>query len=329
MALQSFFPQPLTSSMLMTFDACELKGVRSYIQHLRDVGDAPSTHLVAGGAFAKGLEVARKAYYDDKETETDAEILGTQALIDYYGDHQPTRKTKSLDNMIAALDLYFGEYPLSCMGDAPIRLPSGKHAIEHSFLAELPFKHPDLKEETPLLIAGRADAIIEHGGKLWLLDEKTTGMQFGRNWASSWATRGQFTTYSLYFKRQGLDIAGVCVRGVYLGSSRIDFQECYSSRSSWQLEIWEKQLHKKIARWLQQYKDWKNSGGAPVGEFFDGAWNEACNAYFSTCAFQDFCLYKNFEASTSASEQVFWRPMHQDYLPLEDYLEILTEEGKL
>lgn len=51
------FPHAIDSTMLATFRSCPQKFFRQYIQHWKPKTE--SVHLIAGGAFAAGIEAAR------------------------------------------------------------------------------------------------------------------------------------------------------------------------------------------------------------------------------------------------------------------------------
>lgn len=321
--MKSFFPLVLDSTFLMEMDSCQMSGFRKYIQHLSK-GSNESTDLVAGGAFAKGLEVARKAYYNLGADEHEATALGQAALLEAYGDHIPQKPLKTPERMSMALEMYFLEFPMSQDLVQPIKLENGEHAIEYSFAHELPFEHPDLPGEK-LLITGRADMLVEYAGRIWVFDDKTTGSAFNKNWSAQWDTRGQFTTYAHYLKKDGIKVKGAYIRGVYLGKSQIKFQDCQTTRSDWQTDIWEVQMLQKVERILSQYKVWKESGESPANYFF-GAWNESCDKYFRPCAFKHLCRTKNSEAYLEGEwDQNIWLPHEQKRENLEVFLESLGD----
>ena len=51
------FPHTFDSTMLSAFTSCPQKMFRTYVEHWKPKSE--SVHLIAGGAFAKGIEVAR------------------------------------------------------------------------------------------------------------------------------------------------------------------------------------------------------------------------------------------------------------------------------
>lgn len=318
MALKTFFPLVIDSTMLMEYDDCPMAFFRRYLQHLSKGYE--STDLIAGGAFAKGLEVARKAYYNNDAPEQEAIQLGIAALFEAYGDHVPMSGVKTPEKMAAALELYFITYPLAHDIVKPARLENGEYAIEYSFAHELPFPHPDIPDIN-IIITGRADMLGEYAGRLWVVDEKTTGAAFTQDWSKQWDTRGQFSTYCWSLKKDGIKVAGAYIRGVYLGKVQIKFNECQSIRSDWQTDMWEKQMLAKLERILQTYNDWKASGLHPA-EFFFGNWSSSCMKYFRPCQFQDLCRDKNSEQFLESQyDQYIWLPHEQQRVPLTSFLE--------
>ena len=65
------FPHAVDSTMLATFRSCPQKFFRQYVEHWKP--KAESVYLVAGGAFASGIEAARRAFY-----EKGASVLAVQ-----------------------------------------------------------------------------------------------------------------------------------------------------------------------------------------------------------------------------------------------------------
>jgi hypothetical protein len=316
MEVKTLFPLVIDSTFLMKFDSCMMAGFRAHIQHLSK-GNT-STDLVAGKAFARGLEVTRKAFYNDGVKQSPAIDLGIEALYEDYGDHDPWSSVKTAEKMASALELYFMEYPMATDHLQPARLADGTYAIEYSFCHELPFKHPDL--DCNLLITGRADMVATYGGKLWVSDEKTT-KAFSGDWAQSWDTRGQFTTYAWGLAKDGIDVSGAFIRGVALQKTNTKFAECMTSRSKFEVETWEFQMLAKVKRILDAYNAFKTSGEHPSRHFF-GAWNEACMAYFRPCSFMELCRSKSSENFIEGEwGQEIWLPHEQRRENLDIFLE--------
>ena len=109
------FPNTVDSTILSTFRSCPQKFFRQYVQHWKPT--AQSVHLIAGGAFASGIEAARNAFYVNGESASDSEGAGLAALVKHYGDFEcPSDSAKSLERMCGALEFYFHNYPLGADG---------------------------------------------------------------------------------------------------------------------------------------------------------------------------------------------------------------------
>ena len=116
---------------MSTFRACPRKAFLTYVEHWKSKN--PSVHLVAGGAFASGIEAARKAFYVQGLSAAESEAAGMVALLQSYGDFVcPPESSKSLERMLGALEFYFAHYPLGADGAIPISLDGGGRGIEFS-----------------------------------------------------------------------------------------------------------------------------------------------------------------------------------------------------
>lgn len=272
MTTRPHFPHAIDSTLVSTFRSCPQKFFRSYIQHYKPKGE--SVHLIAGGAFAKGLEVARKAFYEDGQPSADSIGLGIQALMQAYGDFEcPPDSAKSLERTIGALEFYFEAYPLE--RDKPLQFAGGKHAIEFSFAEPLPILHPETGD--PLLYCGRSDMIAEFGGGTYIFDDKTAS-QLGASWPKQWELRSQFTGYAWACKRAGVDQKGALVRGVSILKSKYDTLQAVTYRPDWEIERWYAQVLRDIKRMLTCWEE----------GYWDFNLDHAC-AEYGGCAFVPIC----------------------------------------
>src|SRR3990167_678642 len=85
------FPALIVNTIRNYFLKCEHYMLRAYHQHW---GSAfPSVHLHAGGAFAAGIEWARRGFFEQGKSEVESLRLGLEALIKFYGPVQfePTK----------------------------------------------------------------------------------------------------------------------------------------------------------------------------------------------------------------------------------------------
>ena len=280
------FPHTVDSTMLSTFRSCPQKMFRNYVEHWKPKSE--SVHLVAGGAFAAGIEAARRAYYEVGASAEDAAAYGMQALLAKYGDFSPPPESaKSLERTAGALEFYFDQYPLGHDGATPVKFPGGRQGIEFSFAEPLDFRHPVTGD--PILYTGRSDMIAEFAGGVYVYDEKTAS-SLGASWARQWEMRSQFTGYCWAAQQAGLEPAGVIVRGVSILKTKYDTLQAITYRSKMEIDRWYKQLHRDLGR---MQKCWEDG-------FWDYALDGACNEY-GGCAFTQVCKSPTPES---------WLPMY-------------------
>ena len=299
------FPHTIDSTILGTFRACPQKFFRQYVQHWKP--QAQSVHLVAGGAFASGIEAARDSFYVQGNTAADAEAAGLVALIKHYGDFEcPADSAKSLERMCGALEFYFSCYPLGADGAVPITLAGGRRGIEFSFAEPLDVLHPVTGD--PILYTGRSDMIAERAGGVYIYDEKTTS-SLGSQWGRQWEMRSQFTGYAWAALRQGIKTQGAIVRGVSILKTKYDTLEVPTYRSDYELERWEQQTLRDIRRMIQCWEtgvwDWSLDG--------------ACTDY-GGCSFVSVCKSSEPEVWLPVKfEQRVWDPLLRRETTVEEY----------
>ena len=300
-----YFPLAIDSTILGTFRSCPQKMFRQYLQHWKPVSE--SVHLIAGGAFADGIEAARRAYYQDALPPSDAVAAGLQALITKYGDFEcPPDSAKSLERTCGALEFYFENYPLGGDGATPLKFSDGRQGIEFSFAVPLPINHPVTGD--PLLYTGRADMIAEAYGGTYIYDEKTTS-SLGQSWAKQWEMRSQFTGYCWAAREFGLNPTGVVVRGVSILKTKYDTLEVMSYRSSYEIDRWLDQTCRDLERMIEAWK----SG------WWDYNLDHACSEY-GGCALQIVCKSPKPESwlQTYFTQRV-WDPLAKQEVSLADY----------
>lgn len=282
------FPHTFDSTMLAAFASCPQKMFRTYVQHWKP--KAESVHLVAGGAFAKGIEVARKAFYEEGQSKDVAEGLGLQALIQAYGDFEcPADSAKSLERTAGALEFYYASYPFGECGLTPIKFPDGRWAIEFSFAEPLDIMHPVTGD--PILYTGRLDCIGEFAGGIYGVDEKTAS-SLGASWSKQWEMRSQFTGYQWAANRAGVNMQGSLVRGVSILKTKYDTQQAITYRSPYEVERWYKQTLRNIARAIEMWKE----------GYWDYDLNGAC-AEYGGCNMVSIC---------KSADPENWLPMYFD-----------------
>lgn len=282
------FPYTFDSTMLAAFASCPQKMFRTYVEHWKPKSE--SVHLVAGGAFAKGIEVARKAFYEEGQPKDVAEGAGLQALIQAYGDFEcPTDSAKSLERTAGALEFYYASYPFGECGLTPIKFPDGRWAIEFSFAEPLDIVHPVTGD--PILYTGRLDCIGEFAGGIYGVDEKTAS-SLGASWSKQWEMRSQFTGYQWAANRAGVNMQGSLVRGVSILKTKYDTQQAITYRSPYEVERWYKQTLRNIARAIEMWKE----------GYWDYDLNGAC-AEYGGCNMVSIC---------KSADPENWLPMYFD-----------------
>ena len=299
------FPHAIDSTMLASFRSCPQLMFRQYIEHWKP--RVESVHLIAGGAFAKGIEKAREAFFVQGLSADESMGVGLQALLAAYGDFScPPESPKSAQRMAGALEFYFSEYPLGADGTNPLAFPDGRRAIEFSFAEPLPINHPVTGD--PILYSGRADMIAEFAGGTYVFDEKTTS-QLGPSWSRQWDLRSQFTAYCWASGKAKIPVQGAIVRGVSILKSKYETQQVLTYRQDWEIERWLAQTVRDITRMIQA---WQTG-------IWDWSLDHAC-AEYGGCILRQVCKAKTPEDWLPVYfEKRVWDPLLRKELSVEEY----------
>lgn len=300
-----YFPVAIDSTILAAFRSCPQLAFRQYIEHWKPA--AESVHLVAGGAFADGIEEARRAYFEEGVSPEQAAARGLKALIEKYGDFEcPPDSGKSLERTAGALEFYLSQYPLGQDGAEPITFSDGRRGIEFTFAQPLPVNHPVSGD--PLLYTGRADMIADAFNGVYIYDEKTTS-SLGQSWAQQWDLRSQFTGYCWAAREFGLKPSGVVVRGVSILKTKYDTQQVVTYRADHEIERWLNQVIRDIGRMI---KCWEEG-------YWDFNLDTACTQY-GGCAFKQVCKSADPQPwlETYFKPRV-WNPLARKEQSLEEY----------
>ena len=298
------FPEVIDSSLIAAFRSCPQKAFLEFFEHwkLRD----PSVHLHAGAAFARGLEVARTAFYTEGRSPTDSVALGLRALIEAYGEFEcPADSAKSLERMAGALEFYFERYPLGQDQAIPMSLPGGKRGIEFSFLEPIEILHPTTGN--PILYSGRFDMIVNYQN-LALGEDDKTASQLGASWPRQWDLRSQFTAYTWGAKQAGIKLDGFLVRGVSILKTKYDTLETITYRPEWQIQRWYAQMLRDVQRMIASWE----SG------IWDFNLDHACVEY-GGCPFRGVCqLVRPEHLLRQQFERRVWDPVRRVETLVED-----------
>jgi hypothetical protein len=263
-------------------------------------------NLLAGKAFAEGLEATRRAYFEEGRDFDRSMGAGMHALTVAYGDFIPpdfgSGAYKTLERMLGALEFYFSQWPID--STPPHKMPSGSYAIEFSFAQPLPFRHPESGE--PFIYAGRADMICDAFEGVYIEDDKTASA-LRDNWTQQWELRSQFDGYCWAARENGISINGVLVRRVSILETKYERADVITYRSAWEINRWLRQVGRDLERAIACWR----SG------YWDYALDEACNSY-GGCPFRKICKAQNGQE---------WLPMdfeRRKWDPLERVETLLT-----
>ena len=270
------FPEIIDNSMREAWVKCPQFFFRKYVQNWDH--PVPSVHLHAGAAYAKGLEVLRREFYDRGATPQAALLAATRALISTYGDFE-TDTAKTLWNTVSALVFYFDTYPLATDYITPWR-SGDESALEFTFAIPLPITHPETGN--PLLYAGRFDMLANLRGALCIYDDKTTS-QLGKQWANNWLLSSQMTGYIWAAQQYGFATNCFVIRGVSItAAGNHGTEEYIGYRQPWMIERWYEQLLDEIHAMLRAYE----TNRYPLNQ------SKSC-AGFSGCEFLSVCTSPN------------------------------------
>lgn len=306
------FPEVIDNTMHSNFKECPRKFNYAHIRNLQK-SSGKGIHLHAGGAFARGLEVTRKAFFVGGASQSAAILAGQEAIVEFWGepDYEPYMLgNKGLDRLTLGLEYYFDRWPMATDFLTPYLTDSGEHCIEFKFALPLPILHPDTGR--PILYAGRCDMIANYHGQLIVEDDKTTG-QLGEQWVKNWTLDSQPTGYCWAARTLGHAVTGAIFRGVSFLSLKKDKEsgetllhmsyggaQAIVTRQTWQIDQWYEQLLRNINRAIVAYKE--------------GYWDLAldkhsCNAY-GGCPYIEPCQNRNPEPFLENNYHVVvWNPL--------------------
>lgn len=269
------FPMTIDSTMRAAFISCprkyELEFLNNYAHPLKSI------HLVAGAAFAKGLEVARSEFWAESRSPSEAWTLGLTALILAYENHEDYEgQPKDLAGMMLAFEDYWNHYGWESDYIKP-HFKGNRVCVENSFALPINVLHPQSGE--PILYSGRFDMVGEYKENLFVVDDKTTGY-LGAQWLKNWPLRAQLTGYCWAAQSFEFPVAGAIIRGCAIKKTGRDFAESIQYRPQWEIDRWLFQLNRDIQRMVDCWTE----------GYFDYALDGAC-ANYGGCQFLDVCKF--------------------------------------
>ena len=299
------FPRVVDSTMRADFVACPQKFFQAYVQKRSLSGD--SIHLVAGAAYARGLEIVRNFVYGPAKLPLERALVESipHVWAEYGAIEVPAGyEQKGPIGVVKALVAYFDRFPPLTDHIQPFMKKNGEPATEFSFTIPMEIAHPVTGE--PILYAGRTDLIGVYNGTLWVVDDKTAS-QLGPSWDRQWSLRAQLTGYCYAAKRYGLDVSGAIIRGIsFLKGGAFGFSEPIEYRANWQLERWWEQLHRDVARMIGCWTEVDDAH--PLG-YWDYNLADACTSFGSGCPFAALCKVSNPNEWLGQYEYKSWNPL--------------------
>ena len=292
------FPEVLDNTFISAFRDCPQKAYYHGVMRIVPA-HASNTNLIAGGAFARGLEITRKAFFDDNETFDAAQLKGLRALIAYYGDHEPSAKAAVKDVWRTALALvaYFTAFPID-QNLKPVKLKNNKHAIEYSFAVPLDIKNPQTND--PLLYTGRFDFLgITDGGMLVVVDEKTS-TTLGDQWIVQWQLSNQMSGYVWASQSHGIPVENAWIRGLAFLKNGYSTTDYITPRPQWLIKTFKENLNLTLNRIIESWRTnkWEKNFG------------KAC-ASFGGCPYLTLCSHEHPEDWIPINfKPNDWNPLH-------------------
>ena len=332
--LDSIFPTAFSNSMMSDIWKCEMYFFRSHCQKLVSV-NKKSSDLLAGGHFAKGCELVRKAYFNDNLSIDESIELGYNYILDAEdtGD-----SIKSNERMAVVLEKYFKRFPLDSEL-TPVKLVNGEHAIEYNFEFDLGIPHPEL-EGVNLTYKGKLDGLYERRFQdkrthCYVVDEKTTG-QVSRikgtklpdliEEENMYKVEGQFIGYHWAARQLGIMTSGSLIYKVPVLTNHEDAFELTVPINEFMIRQWHHATVSKIEELAEKYKYYKEKqnslGFLPQYAFYPSYTGNSCLAYRRLCAYAEGCkLPEGEEIIASSMKQVVWDSKERKEITLKEYKE--------
>jgi hypothetical protein len=298
------FPQVIDNTILQAWARCKRYAYLTYFCHYKRVEE--NTHLIAGAAFAAGMEAYRKELYFNSGDSKLSLVKGFIAICQTYGDHVPMVPTKTMQNVILALLHYHNNFPKELEKFIPVSL-FGQEGVEFSFAVPLNFKNPQTGE--PVIFCGRADQIV-YGSQFeqyFIEDDKTTS-QLGTTWGKQWELDSQMTGYVWAARKYKVDIKGALIRGFCFYNNRIEHTQVLTHRQKHELEDWENMVYSRLEEMRVAW----------VKKYYTPALNKNCGD-FGGCVLQQYCKYDHKPEILKADyKRIKWDPVNRKNVFLDD-----------
>lgn len=276
MSSEPRFPYKLSNTDLAVYKKCPRRFWLGVCRRL--IPDRPkSPSLVFGGAYAAGMEAARRAFWIDKATFKDAKARARQAVIAEWGEEpvEGNKREKTRDSCIQAVECYLNAFPLDKSPYKPVEDDKMGIGIECDFSIPLPLK-VDGRE---VQYVGRLDMLIKQDGYYKIIDDKTTSRLTG-DWGSKFQLSPQQIGYAWAIRKLGYDLRQVLIRGVCVYKSQpMRTMDYPISISPFLTQEWENATTSLIKRIIS---DWNQKDFQP--------YHGACSDLTGKCPFYEHCL---------------------------------------
>lgn len=241
-----------------------------------------SVHLTWGAEFASALEfyhkrIAEAVSHDDALDKTVQSLF--EKTVDWKPDHPKKNKETLFRSVIWYLDAY---------KDDPAKtyiLQNGKPAVELSFKLELPWEAAPGQN---YILCGHMDKIVDYGGDIMVMDQKSTGGGIGAYYFNQFNPNGQMSGYTLAGRMIfDIPIAGVIIDAVQVMVGYTDFARGFTMRTQAQLDEWlvDTKHWTEILKFAVEHDYW------PMNE--------------SSCHMYDGCTFRDICSQTPAVRQVY------------------------
>jgi len=323
----TLFPINFSNTTMGDIWKCELYFFRRHCQKLVN-NTYKSSDLIAGGNFAKGCELVRKAYFNEGKSEEDAIEIGCKHILE---SEDTGDSNKSNERLSFTLKKYFERFPLDSLL-TPVKLTNGEHAIEYEFAFDLGIPHPEIPNQN-LIFKGKLDGLYERNimGKrvgVYVVDEKTTGglsrikgtktVDIVREEAP-YRTDSQLIAYCWASKQLGIVPEGALIRKVPILSKHEDSFEIEIKVNDFMIEQWSTTTFNKIHELVDKYMYYKENGVAQQS-FYPSYSHNACNSYARQCTYAQGCMSEHGEAILQSDmKQVMWLSDEKREVSLTEY----------
>lgn len=316
----TFFPKTLSSIDLELYGNCPLRWFRERCQYYRV--SSFNINLSAGDAFAKGLDIVRKSYYNNRLPEREAIEKGKyyaidllQEAIDGIDDYQ-VDGYKTPARIGAAIEKLFEEYPLDGSTFTPSFVNEREVASEVTLEMELPYKNPDT--ERYLTYKGRLDFLGYENDRLVVVDDKLSDRSIK---PELFLTDGKSLGYALLVKdKYGVLPYKVVINRAIILKNETRIEPIIINITPNLFNAYCLSFQDKIDNMIKCYNNYKDNPDVPNYTHFQPTFSGGCTAYFRPCPYVVGCTLGDEYLSSTKAQLIFDKESKRELL-LEDFLQ--------